>query len=817
MSSNSVNLPSPPVFSGKDYHIWNDKMQNYLIAFDLWEAVEEGYEPPAEDEHFTVNQLKADKEKRLKNYRALTVIQSAISNEIHTRILGLKNAKSVWDTLQAEFHGTKRVRAVNLLTARRDFEALRMKDDEPIKAYVDKLNEIVSQMRMLGSDITESSIVNKVLVSLPSKFDSKVDAIEESKDLSKLTMNELIGSLQANEKRHSNRTDATIEGAFFANQKKPWKRDNQGSSSKPSNPASKKKEHTCTICKRKGHFEKTYWNKGKPQCSYCKRFGHVEKECRKRKYETENHKSQQANHAEDEENAFMVTQAKRPRQRHEWLIDSGCTSHMTFNKDLFLSLDMSSKTNVIVGNGETLKAEGRGTVSVKTSNGARTIKDVLYVPNLDQNLLSVGQIMKSGCCLTFQEEYCRILDSNMKLIAQAKINNNSFSLNWENGDHKAMMSKADESWLWHKRYGHCDLRKLSILSSKGLVEDIPKLQVQTEICECCQLGKMKRKPFPINQANRASEKLQLVHSDVCGPMKVPSLNNNKFFLLFIDDQTRYGWIYFLNNKSEVFGLFKKFKALVEAQSKKKIKVLRTDNGGEYNSTEFKYFCETQGIVHQFTVPYSPQQNGVAERRNRTIMEMSRSILFEKKIPKRFWAEAAFTSMHLLNRLPTKAVEGKTPYEAWFNLKPSASHLKVFGSICFIHVPDAKRDKLSEKSEKCVLVGYSAESKGYRVFNPKSNKVMVSRDVTFDELASLKWDNEDEESSELLMEEQAVQSEPLSDEEDEPENPRFRSIDDVYQRCNLAISEPSCYEEAKGDPNWEQAMNEEISTINKNET
>ena len=162
-------------------------------------------------------------------------------------------------------------------------------------------------------------------------------------------------------------------------------------------------------------------------------------------------------------------------------------------------------------------------------------------------------------------------------------------------------------------------------------------------------------------------------------------------------------------------MFMKFKTWIENQSSCKIQILRSDNGKEYTSEQFNLLCEEAGIEHQLTVPYTPQQNGVSERKNRTIMEMVRCMLHEKGLPKKFWAEAANTAVFLLNRLPTKAVKGKTPFEAWYGYKPSLQNLKVFGCICFSHVPQVKRDKLDRRANLGIFIGYSSISKAYRIF------------------------------------------------------------------------------------------------------
>ena len=191
--------------------------------------------------------------------------------------------------------------------------------------------------------------------------------------------------------------------------------------------------------------------------------------------------------------------------------------------------------------------------------------------------------------------------------------------------------------------------------------------------------------FPFG-GKRVKQILELVHSDVFGPVKVPSLGKSMYYVLFIDDFSSNTWIYFLKKKSKVFDRLKECKALVENQTKKRIKVLRTDNGGEFCSKEFEEFCKKCGIAWQKTTPYTPQQNGVTERMNETLMERARSILSGVGLGQEFWVEAVDTTCYLVNMSPSSALEDKTPQEAWIGKKPSLSCLRVFGCDAYVHVP-----------------------------------------------------------------------------------------------------------------------------------
>lgn len=163
---------------------------------------------------------------------------------------------------------------------------------------------------------------------------------------------------------------------------------------------------------------------------------------------------------------------------------------------------------------------------------------------------------------------------------------------------------------------------------------------------------------------RSKEHLQVVHSDVCGPMETPTLSGNRYFVTFVDEFSRMTWVFLIKFKSEVLELFKKYKKRVENESERRIKLLRTDGGGEYTSHEFNKYCSDQGIIHEITAPHTPQHNGLAERRSRTIMKMVRSLLKEKGLTCELWGKAVATSVYMLNRCPTRRLPANVPYAIW---------------------------------------------------------------------------------------------------------------------------------------------------------
>lgn len=276
-------------------------------------------------------------------------------------------------------------------------------------------------------------------------------------------------------------------------------------------------------------------------------------------------------------------------------------------------------------------------------------------------------------------------------------------------------------------------------------EGIDSVTSEIQLCKSCVLSNQTRKPFS-GTRRRASRPLELIHSDVCGPSNVESYDCKRYFVTFIDDYTHMTAVFLMRCKSEVFLCFKKYAAMAEAHHQPhRIEKIRCDNGGEYSSNEMKNFCAMKGIVIEYTTPYDPELNGVAERMNRTLLEKARAMLTESSLAKFLWGEAIMTATYLANRSPTSSLEKMTPYEMWYQHKPKLSHLKVFGCTAFVHIPKGARKKFDNRSVECVLVGY--ECNGYRLWNKNSRKIVYSSSVTFDEkenepqeIEGKSWDN-----------------------------------------------------------------------------
>ncbi|VVA35630.1 PREDICTED: Retrovirus-related Pol poly from transposon [Prunus dulcis] len=901
MSGSGGSEVRTPIFSGENYEFWRIKMMTIFKSHGLWNLVEKGFKTSDSEKKKAEESSEDDVDGKMaavlmQDAKALGIIQNAVSDQIFPRIANAESSKMAWDLLYGEYHGGDQVRSVKLQNLRREFEYSRMRDDETLSGYLTRLNDLINQMKTFGEILPNARLVQKVLISLSKPYDPICLVIENTKNIETVELQEILAILKSQEQRFDMHTVDAADKAFASfsvsskgqqnrgnsqssgqkSQKnwnpkgKPWEskgKPNQNSSasynsfnsSQPANQEAVKPQ--CKVCS-KYHFGECRY-KGKPKCYNCERFGHLARECTAAKTVQ---KANSASQLEMTGNLFYANSTVTgPRVNGEWYIDSGCSNHMTGNVELLVDVRTNIAGKVQMPTGDLVNVAGMGSLVIDTNKGRKYVREVMYLPGLKENLLSVGQMDEHGYFLVFGGGMCSVYDgpSLESLVMKVKKKvNRCYPLVLLSENQVVLKASVTHSTeTWHRRLGHLHFGGLKQLRDKEMVHGLPQLEDYSGVCEGCQFGKQHREEFPRNQAQRATAPLELVHVDLCGPMRNDSIAGNKYFMLLIDDFSRMIWVYFLRYKSDAFNCFRKFKAMTELQSGFKIKCLRSDRGGEFKSSEFDLFCEKEGIQRQFTLAYTPQQNGVVERKNRTVIEMAKSMLHEKKMPYFLWAEAVHTSVYILNRCPTKALNNITPFQAYSGRKPGIAHLKVFGSLCYVHIPVERRHKLEPKSFKGVFVGYATCEKGYRVFDPLSKKLFLSRDIVFDEEAAWNWEENSESISPsagsfihgdistgssdrmvlsptsstlspprrvLSIEDSDVQfKSPISGESasmshlSEGHNQAFdhtplkwRNLNEVLAQCNLCIMDPEKYEDAKQDKSWLKAMEDELVMIEK---
>ncbi|GJW30912.1 retrovirus-related pol polyprotein from transposon TNT 1-94 [Tanacetum coccineum] len=385
----------------------------------------------------------------------------------------------------------------------------------------------------------------------------------------------------------------------------------------------------------------------------------------------------------------------------EWIKDNGCSKHMPGNKTIFSTY--------------------------KAYNGE-------HVDNLAFSLLSVGQICDNKCRVLFMEEGSEIIEDD-KIIGNGIRKNGLYIMKLGNKsqDKLCLATVVDNSTLWHRRLGHTNMRLIQSLSSKELVRNLPKLKYDKHFCDACKIGKQAHASHKAKNMVSTKRCLELLHMDLFGQSAIKSYGGNLYTLVAVDDYSRYTWTKFLKTKNEAFEKFEILSRKIQNQLGSSIVAIRTDHGQEFdNEIQFGAYCDAQGITHNFSTPRTPQSNGVVERKNRTLQEMSRTMLNEKSIPQKFWCNIVDTSTYILNRILIRPILGKTPYEIFRGRKPSFKYFKVFGSKCLILNTKDYLTKFDPKSYECAFLGYSQNSKTYVVLNKHIMKVEELLNVTFDE-------------------------------------------------------------------------------------
>jgi len=345
-------------------------------------------------------------------------------------------------------------------------------------------------------------------------------------------------------------------------------------------------------------YPNTRYEKSQTQCYNFQKFGHYASECRFSKNRVE----EKTNYVEENDEKFeRVLLARRSNEGiHEssWCLDTDANNHMCGKRSMFVELDESVRGNVSFVDDSKIPVKGKGNILIRLKDGRHQfISNVYHVPNMKNNILSLGKLLEKGYDTHMKDLSLSIKDGKNNLITKVPMSRHMmFFLNIQNDVAKCLKAcYNDASWLWHLRFGHLNFRSLSLMAKQNMVRGLPSINHPDQLCEGCLLWKQLRMSFPKESNSRAKKPLELIHADVCGPIKPWSLGKNNYFLLFINDFSRKTWVYFLKQKSEVFTTFKKFKAVVEKESGRHIKAMQTDRGGEFTSKEFQELCEKNGI------------------------------------------------------------------------------------------------------------------------------------------------------------------------------------------------------------------------------
>ncbi|UYV73744.1 hypothetical protein LAZ67_11000678, partial [Cordylochernes scorpioides] len=660
-------LASPKIelFTNSNYAIWSIKIEALLDSRDIFDDVINNPKPTKDDKNGD-----AFNEWTKKNKQALGIIILSLSSDQAIAYKGIKNAQELWNAIKLRYEGEAEDKSMNLML---ELTRLKKKYDESIEGYLTRSQGISRQLIEMGKAITDKKIIRYILEGLPDKYNNVITSILANRNMD---FNGMRQNLLDFEKRNPERRQEHV---------KVYK-----------TSSNQNKVKTCFCCGKTGHFQKDCWFKNRNKVEHQKTKQFPTKRFTKNHEEKANITKEHIPNKDKQE--FALTAGIEQRKMvNEWQLDSACTSHMSCDNSWMINEKDEVRQVNLAETGRSINSISRGDIKAVTEldDGQHNnfkLEDVLFVPQLNGNLMSVPSLVKRGNSVTLNQEGAFIYTPDGQLICKGEFEEDMFTisliheLRQDDSNEKCFKIDKDSRILWHKRLGHINDDYMSRMKRDGMVRGLLDLRGEVGICQACITGKMPRTPFQAtyDETAKASNKLKdLINS-------------------------------------------------MENELDKKVKRIRTGNGFEFINRSLEEYFKTKGIKHEKTCNYSPRSNGIAERANRTLLDKARTLLSDGGLPVQFWAEAISTAEYLHNITPNKTQNQETPMELWNGQKPTVKHLKVFGCLAFYKVNANQRHKLQPKAAKGIFIGYSRERKAYRIYDANQCRLHETRDVKFDE-------------------------------------------------------------------------------------
>lgn len=705
-----------------NYDTWSITIQSILKSKSLWYLIEYGTELESLDveeaskpENASKPEFAAIKAKLdmftdiTKNEEAKAILYTTMDRLEIQKTGTCNSAYDLWEKIRENHQGAD-VDQRNIALS--EFLTFSYRKSEPITSYCGRFEIALSKVESSGMTLDESMKIWVFRNNLPNDIKTVANfwlmANPMGKISSLITVMKLQYHLDKNEKDES-----TVALYSQEDRKKP-----------PNNDGNQKKE-----------FDQGASN-GK-FCKYCKKKNHLIADCRKRiakEKQAADSSSPSADKPKDAKQryAYNAIETDRTPDSSEWIIDSGASSHMVKSRaNLSNYQDLVVPKTIILGDGKRTFARGQGEYEFVSGRYEGVLRNVLWVPELNENLFSVGKAISRGVKVEFFEDQAVFKHSGTVTMTAVRRESNMFVLDLtplQNNDEHADATIEE----WHRRFGHGSTELIKQLAKSGAVDGLKIDSKVSNNCEDCAAGKISRASHPSRSTIRGSENTAVLQIDTCGPFSVESLGGSKYFVLTIEEFSNYKIIEFVRSKDEIPNIVKKIIADVETKSRRQVKLIQTDNGSEFKNSNLKIFLADRGIVHETTAVYTPEQNGSVERANRTVIEGTRALLNDSKLPDFLWAEAASTVVYTTNRLLGPKSPSKTRHEMYCGIKPDVRNLRVFGEVAFVRDPRPNlRNKFSNRGFEMNFVGYTSRSNTFKFYDSESQTICLSCDVKFD--------------------------------------------------------------------------------------
>lgn len=800
--------------------IWKFQVRVNLMAAELVGYIDGSTERPTDATETNHQQNLADWKKN--DAKAQKLMVNSCGSKVLIHLCNCSTAKEMWDKLHSVYEHTSAA-AKQLLQEK--YHSYKKNPSHDIATHISTLQSMVQNLKAVGVSIDDSGLIMKILMTLPSEYRHFLSAWDSVAENDK-TVKNLTDRLMVEESRYGfgnlNLNEVDESEALLAK--------HGGSSSH----------------KRHQRNQKNSAMKQKGKCYKCGSSEHYKRDCPDISSSNDSIAS-----SHGDEKGFIGSAIQSLSKDDAWYQDSGATSHMSKQRNWFVNyVELEEPIDILIGNGDVMRAIGRGDIDALVYDGnqwnKKRLHDVLHAPKLFANLFSSTKALDRGHTSRCDKKSFHLYDGE-KLVAVGARQGNMFQMLIKVivPDHdKSMVNVVTQNnalRVWHERLGHQNLAHVrKFLKTNGI-----DFNDENFDCDGCAFGKLHRLSFGLRE-EKSTKCGEIIHADLVGAIETESFAGSKYFIMFKDDYSHFRFVFFLKQKSEVPDKFKIVLKIAEKQFGHPVKCLQTDHGTEIDNETIRNITTENGIQHRFSIKYTPEQNGCAERENRTVMESARSMIHAKQMNPKIWAEAVHTAVYVLNRTGTSTVKGSTPYELWYGKRAQVDHFRIFGSEVYVHIPKQKRKKLDPKAKKCIFVGYDDDHKGFRVMD-ECNRIFVARDVKFlaEESSTVTIiTEEDSDSSDDVIDSGGGSQQQQQQNQQQPARIRKRrtttlqDIDEnnildarlrgrsqsqstVMAMSMMAINdEPRTYQEAidsSESQNWKNAMESEYDSLIRNHT